>query len=375
MQGMAQLFLWTQKISDTSREEFASRFGFEAPETLLELHENLPEEFLDFLGYFRFDDIVAETRRPVSMMPGLVPFAEEGDGDTYCFYLPWKDALGQVPIGVWMHETNHFLPISHSMKSFLVWWVTKETLDGVGGEDWDEMRKILELLRGSCGMEDYTFLATAPHCAAAWHENVLQTDPAAPFSLSYLGASQFALHGIETSLQMLAEAEAALPGFGAPSLWQARLMAMAGKPTEAHRAYWRHLRTPMFCNGYHYWWHAGDLQIPETSEMEAIQFFRQAEIPPPREIMAKPKVLFLQDHDPHDYRDRLKLSLHLEQKKDYAGALVELENAFFIQGWDDAVAQELLERLLCIYPEQQRTREAEQCRRALARLRDGGMAP
>jgi hypothetical protein len=370
---MGQLFLWTNKISDTSREEFVARFGFEIPEPLLELHENLPEEFLDFLGYFRFDDIISESQRPPSMMPGLVPFAEEGDGDCYCFYLPWKDQNGHVPIGMWLHETNHFLPISNNMMTFLVWWITKETLDGMGGEDWDEMRKILELLRGSCGMDDYNFLVAPPNSAIAWHENLLQTDPQAPFSLTYLAASQYALHGVETSLEMLQMAEESMPGFGASTLWQARLLAMTGQLSAAHEAYWRHLRTPMFSNGYHYWWHSGDLQVPETSEMEAIQFFHQAEVKPPREIMRRAKVQFLQDHDPHDYRDRLKLSMLLEQQRDYKGALVELENAFFIQGWDDAVAQEILERLLCIYPEQQRLREAEQCRRALAKLRAGGM--
>ncbi len=366
---MGQLFLWTKKVDDTMRGEFEDRFGFQIPETMLELYENLPEEFYEFLGFFRVGEVISEEHRPSMMMPGLVPFGREQEGDMYCFYLPWRGVDGRVPIGIWMQETNHFLPITHSMKAFFVWWLGKELIDSVGSEDWDEIRKILELFQGSCGLDEFDLMTTPPSTALMWQNNVLAMDSEAVFPLVYSAMNQYAVHGFDMSFQYLETAARTLPMFGAPSLWTARLHAMRGQITQAHHAYFRHLRTPMFVNGYHYWWHAGDLQIPEMSEPEAVQFFDMAEVPPPAEIREHPKTQFLREADPGSYRARLKLAAELDARGDYAGALVEIENAFFLQAWDDDAAREMLERLLCIYPEHNRIREAEQCRRALARLR------
>lgn len=372
---MGQLFLWTQKIDETSREEFSTKFGFDIPETLLELHENLPEEFMEFLGFYPIEQITSEENRSPMMMPGLIPFGQESDGDSYCFYLPWNDDEGNVPIGIWLQETNHFLPISNRMSSFLMWWMIKTSLDSIGTDDWDEMRRILELFKGSCNLEEFDFSESPPQSTLLWHENLLEVDPRAVFSLNFIAANQFSIHGIDTSLDMLQKAEEIFPGFGASSIWQARLLAMGGQVSEAHQAYWRHLRSPMFCNGYHYWWHAGDLQIQETSELEAVHFFDSAEIPPPSYILDHPKVQMLRERDLGDYKMRLELAEILENSGDYTGALIELENAFFIQSWDDKVAQEILGALLSIYPEHNRIREAEQCRRALAKLRLKSASP
>ncbi len=372
---MAQLFLWTQKIDDSLRASFADRFGFAIPEPLLDLHENLPEEVLHFLRYFPMRDIVSEVQRPPQMMPGLVPFAEEGDGDMYCFYLPWKDRDGSIPIGIWLHETGHFLPISSHMQGFLLWWMGKELLDAVSSDDWDEMSKVVELFRSGSNLDEYDLMSSPPASPESWHEEIIRIDGNASFSLTYLAVSQFATHGFQQSQRMLADAEKVMPRFGAASLWQARMHAMRGRVNEAHKAYWRHLRTPMFANGYHYWWHAGDMKIPEVSELEAADFLEGAELPPPAEIANHPKMRFLRDSDPRDYQARLKLSRLLEQRGDVEGALVELENAFFLQSWDDNAAREMLERLLYIYPEHNRLREAEQCRRALARLNHKASSP
>jgi len=366
---MGQLFLWTQKIDDVRQEEFKGKFGFAVPETLLELHENFPEEFMDFLGFYSIDRIIDEDSRPTMMMPGLVPFGEESDGDRYCFYLPWKDETGRSAIGIWMQETNHFLPIAFQMKTFLMWWMTKVTLDSIGGEDWPEIHKILELFKNSCDLDEFDFLLTPPASLVSWHDNLLKFDPTTVFSLNFSAANQFAVQGFDASLNMLQDAEHILPGFGASKIWQARLLAMSGRTTEAHSAYWRHLNTPMFANGYHYWWHAGDLQIQETSELEAINFIRSAEIAAPDNILNSTKVKFLAEHDVADYESRMELFRLLEQEGNHKAALLELENAFFIQSWDDRAAREMLEMLLCIYPEHDRMREAEQCRRALVKLR------
>ncbi|RJO66407.1 MAG: hypothetical protein C4523_12425 [Myxococcales bacterium] len=365
---MAQLFLWTHKIDEALREEFQLRFGAPAPEALLDLHESLPGEFIRFLGFYPMEEVLSEERRPPFMMPGLVPFGEDRDGDYYCFYIPWRDGDGRVPYGVWMHETGHFLPFSYDMRAFLVWWLGRQVLDSLGGDDWPEMRRILELFQGAVGLEETDLILTPPASDLAWHSEILKIDPAGGFSLSLQALRTFAAQGFDATLAQFEAAERSMPTFGAASLWQARLLAMRGATRRAHEAYFRHLGGPMFANGYHYLWDAGDLMVPEVSEVEALEFIYNAETPPPDHLLAHPKIDFFREHDPANWKDRIAFAKLLEQRQLFAAALAEMENAFFLEGWNEAVAKELLETLLCIYPEQNRIREAEQCRMALAKL-------
>ena len=366
---MGQLFFWTKRVGEALQEEFSDRFGFDVPDPLLELHESLPEEFIRLFRFHSIERILEESKRPPMLMPGLVPFAEEGDGDLFCFYLPWADEYKQPPLGIWMNDTNHFLPIASHMQSFLAWWLIKETFDAATGDDFDEMRKMLDIFQNSCGLDELDLFTPPLNSDLDWHENILRIDSHALFSQVFSAIRQFAVKGYTTTLELLKTAESHLPRFGAPSLWQARFAAMNGKISMAHDAYWRHLRTPMFANGYHYLWHAGDLQIPEFSEPEALNFFLTAEIPPKREILEHPKIKFLKEENSKDYHKRLDLAYTLEEIGDFEGALVEIENAFFLEGWNDDAAEEVLERLLSTYPEHNRMREAEQCRRTLEILR------
>lgn len=366
---MGQLFLWQSKIDEAHRSLFLHRFGFDLPGPMEELFENLPEEFFHYLGFYSLPDIVSEERRPAMMMPGLIPFGETGEGDLFCLYLSPTSRTLQPMAGVWLHETNHFLPVASNLKGFFAWWLAKEILESTGDEEEKDLRRLLELFEDAADLASLDLFDHPPASALAWHQSVLSVDPEAAYSLAYLAVNQFAVQGIPGSMDILKRAEAAMPFFGAGSLWQARFHAMRGQIGAAHDAYFRHLRTPLFANGYHYLWHIGDLLVPEMSETEAIEFFDHAEIPPPSEIARHRKVRFLRETDPGDFRARLKLAEDLERAGDHDLALVERENAFFLQSWDDSAAREMLESLVCIYPEHNRLREAEQCRRALSRLR------
>lgn len=367
---MAQLFLWTRKIDEQLQERFQTQFGFEIPEPLLELHENLPSDFLFFYRFMSIEAIIEEEQRPAMMPVGLVPFAEDAEGDMYCFYPVHLDEFGRAPIGIWMNESNHFLPITHDMRAFLLWWIIKELIEISGHDDQDDLRKMLEFFQQSCGLDTFELSADAILEHLDWHTAILSIDDRAPLPLIFTATRQFQTHGWELSLKLLQEAKSIMPFFGAASLWEARFYAMQGKIKKAHEAYWKHLQTPLFINGYHYWWHIGDLQIPENSEIEALEFFENAEIPPPKEILTHPKVEFLRNRHGLDFRERFELARKLEKKGDYKAALLEMENAFFLFSWDNDMAEAMLERLLCIYPEHDRIREAEQCRRALRRLRE-----
>ncbi len=364
---MGQLFLWTNRVDDELRDRFLKRFGFEIPESLLELYENLPEEIHKFFGFISLEDIVEEEERSPRMMPGLVPFAKEENGDRFCFYRSLQEGE-PVSIGVWMHETNHFLPITDKMHLFMHWWISKETIDCFGDEDWPEIKKILEIVQASCGIEQFDVFSAPAFYPLSWHQEMNRLDPVNPFTLTFLSATQFALLGYDAAINNLRNSQKVMPHYGAPYIWEARLQAMRGNISEAHHAYWRHMSVPIFINGYHYWWQWGDLQIPELSEVESLSFMRQAEISPPAEILRKRKIEMLIDGDIEDYSQRMELSRKLLTEGDLNASLAEMSNALFLAAWDGSAMKKVLPNLAELYDRARRGCERDQCERATHKL-------
>ncbi len=356
------------------KEDFADRFGFEIPQPLLELYENLPEEIHKFFGFIPLEDIVEERERSPRMMPGLIPFAKEENGDRFCFYRPWNND-GTMPIGIWMQETNHFLPLTDQMRLFLHWWVSKETIDSFGDEDWPEIKKILEMIQTACGLEQFDVFSAPAFYPLSWHQEINRLDPFNPFTLTYLSSSQFSLLGLDTSINNLREVQKVMPQFGAPHLWEARLQAIKGKMTLAHEAYWRHLCTPMFFNGYHYWWHWGDLQISELSEQEAVRFLKNAETPAPKDILMRDKVQMLTEGKFDDHELRIELSQKLLKENHVEASLVEMCNALFLAAWDGSAMRKVLPNLADLYDRTERRYERDQCVRATDKLEKTSVIP
>ncbi len=372
---MGQLFLWTNRVDRQTLDGFRERYGFSVPEPLADIHENLPQEFIDYLHFFSLDEIVEESRRYLMMVPGLIPFAEDGEGDMYCFYRPWMDSYGAVPCGIWMNETNHFLPISNHFQGFLIWWIGKGLLDAFGEQDWEETVKILKLVQQSSHLEEFGVIEGPPQGPISWNEQLLRVDVDNAFSLTYSAIHGFARSGISNAIHDLKRAQAALPQFGAPYLWEARLQAMRGHIRKAHDAYFNHLTCPLFSNGFHYWTQCGDLQVPESSEREAFDFLYDADLKASDAILLHPRVDYLHTHDPDDYQARLELSEILWRQGNRAMALTELENAFFLESWNEDVAGDLLERLLDSYQRHDRPYEERQCGRLLKRAGAGSFFP
>ena len=89
--------------------------------------------------------------------------------------------------------------------------------------------------------------------------------------------------------------------------------------------------------------------IPEASEREALNFLLNADIPAPEEIRHHPRIELLTSGDPHNYRTRVELASIFMARGEPAQAMLELENAYFLESWNTDVAQELLPRMTEIY--------------------------
>jgi hypothetical protein len=50
------------------------------------------------------EDVIAFRADDMSMRPGLVPFAGDGSGDQYCWYLPWQGDAPEPPVVFWSHD-------------------------------------------------------------------------------------------------------------------------------------------------------------------------------------------------------------------------------------------------------------------------------
>ncbi len=346
---MGQLFLWVNRVEDFQVEAFKERFGFEVPRRLLDLYESLPTELIEYMGYFSLDEIVEETHRHQEMLPGLIPFAQEKSGDLFCFYPPWQAANGDVPCGVWMKETCHFLPLAGSFTTFVYWWFKKEMINNAADEDYDETLKMLDLMQSAVGLDDLGHEILPPDSSLGWHQDMAQIDPENVYSLCFLAIYQSGVIGLQRTLEDLRQARLLQPRFGASHFWEARFLAMQGRIHEAHQAYWRHLQCPQFINGFHSWYHLGDLMIPEASEREALTFLLNADIPAPEEIRHHPRTELLTSSDPHNYRTRLELASIFMARGEPAQAILELENAYFLESWNTEAAQEILPKMVEVY--------------------------
>ena len=50
---------------------------------------------------------------------GLLPFAEFGTGDFYCFNYKTLGSSGEPAVGIWNHETGDFLEVADSFNAFV----------------------------------------------------------------------------------------------------------------------------------------------------------------------------------------------------------------------------------------------------------------
>lgn len=77
------------------------------------------------LLYFRYKEWYTPIEG-AGMVDGMVPFAGDGAGDQYCWYVPWADVEGRVPIVYFDHEMWTIVGLAPDYESWLFRAVLEE---------------------------------------------------------------------------------------------------------------------------------------------------------------------------------------------------------------------------------------------------------
>lgn len=199
------------------------------------------------------------------MHPDLVPFAEDGFGNQFCFVHGSSEAMeGVQGVVYWMYETYRAVPIASSFDAFLKWVALTAGVSARRGDEVvDEQHVSGELLPmlteiglGVTAAE----LAVGPDVGqSSVHTAFLRMDRRAPGSLLSLARRQFdegrGIEAIETCRLALA----AFPDFAAARVLEARILLTDGDP-QACRALQSALRLPLV--------YGGDTTMPFMAEVQ-----------------------------------------------------------------------------------------------------------
>lgn len=196
---------------------------------------------------------VLTQRRWKGMHPDLVPFAEDGFGNLFCFV---HRAAGSVPshaIVYWMYETYRAVPIASSFDAFLRWMTLTAAVAARNNDpviDHEHVQQELLPLLTSIGLDiDNNALETGNDTGQpAVHKAFLQLDPHSPGSL--ICDARRLLHESRNfeALEAAHLALRAFPGFTAAQTFEASVLAADNDP-QAARALFKSLRMPMVYGG------------------------------------------------------------------------------------------------------------------------------
>lgn len=194
-------------------------------------------------------------RRWQGMHPDLMPFAEDGFGNQFCFFRSEQErSRSSRAIVYWMYETYRALPIASSFDGFLAWigltsYLAARRSDPIVDRHHFD-RELLPALSGVGVEHDYAAsLQSKDPTPAEIHKAFLTLDPAAPASLVAHGV-WLTDHdrGLE-ALDHCAEASFGFPEFAAARFQAARMLAASGDGVAEFDALIQTLQRPMLYSG------------------------------------------------------------------------------------------------------------------------------
>lgn len=168
------------------------------------------------------------------MHPELMPFAEDGFGNLFCFVRSERPSMrGDRGVVYWMYETYRAVPIASSFDAFLNWtaltsWVAARRGDPViDDEHFDnEILPVLDAVGIRPDVE--AGLETSDPDPLGVHHAVLRLDPEAPGARVAI-ANWLALHDRPLeALDMCAEALFAFPDFAGARAAASRILVDEG---------------------------------------------------------------------------------------------------------------------------------------------------
>lgn len=202
----------------------------------------------------RWEGVLTD-RRWQGMHPDLMPFAEDGFGNQFCFYRhPREGAVQSRPIVYWMYETYRAVPIASSFDGFLAWIGLTAFVAARHGDPVVDRAHIEDELRPALDAvgihHDYAEALEShdptPHEV---HKGLLKLDPESPAALLSI-AEWNGAHGRPLeALDCCAEATFSFPDFAAARYAAARVLNATGDGVAEFDALMQTLERPMLFGG------------------------------------------------------------------------------------------------------------------------------
>ena len=287
----------------------------------------------------RWSDALA-SRRWRGMHPDLVPFAEDGFGNRFCFYRSARDGCRvNRSIVYWMYETYRAVPVASGFAGFLAWLQLSAYVAARRGDPVIDRRHVDEEIAPlmdalGCALDVAAALDEPDPAPVDVHRAHLRVDPHAPgpaVSLAaYLGDHDAELE----ALDLCAEATFSFPEFAAARLVAGRLHQRAGDSAHAAEAYMQTLLRPLVYGGDPQM--NGFRRLPEVDATQVVE--RLLALPDvPDSVIDSPIWTMARRDDPRSPRAWLQLAGEYAMESDLETAVVMATNALYL-----GVASELL---------------------------------
>lgn len=198
---------------------------------------------------------VLTDRRWQGMHPDLMPFAEDGFGNQFCFYRrPREGAVRSLPIVYWMYETYRAVPIASSFDGFLAWIGLTGFVAARHGDpivDRTHLTKVLWPALDAVGIHHDYGAALESHDPTGQEvqKGYLQLDPESPAALLSMAQWESARGRPLEALDYCAEAAFSFPDFAASRYTAARILNAAGDGVAEFDALMQTLERPMLFGG------------------------------------------------------------------------------------------------------------------------------
>lgn len=328
-----------------------NRFRFEKFE--MKYGYFLPNEFKDFMKRFGGDtqfgscnfeytnNITNNLLRVHGKMDfHLLPFGIVGNGDYYCFYRYGED-IDDYFIGIWLHETNNFIILCKTFKSFIYRCALDDyfatTISNEKLEFEENVKFCEESLKRFYSICDiYGFDINKIKTIKTqidYHKVMIEFDPYAVQSLCYLG-KYYLDSNKNKAIKYLESVKKICDFYTAPYYILGKYYIEKGM-REGKEEITNGIKTSLVLTGFSYW-EEDFIDIPSDVHRNMIYYLKSIN------ISEKEIVL---DKDPYSVIFRLKIAQKLRKQSRHKEALREYSNALFCCD-DNTVCKDILREAL-----------------------------
>ncbi|MCB9532446.1 MAG: SMI1/KNR4 family protein [Myxococcales bacterium] len=266
------------------------------------------------------------------MHPDLMPFAEDGFGNQFCFYRSARDGCrANRSIVYWMYETYRAVPVASTFEGFLGWLQLMACVEARGGDPVVDRahvdRELMPLMNElGCAIDPDDVLDEPDPTPMALHRAHLRVDANA--AAPRVALASHASRGNELqALDLCAEATFSFPEFAGARAAAARILSRSGDTDALAEALFQTLQRPLVYGGDPFM--HGFRGVPEVDASWTAERLA-AHTNPPEHVLRSPLWTLVIQDDPLAARSWVQLALDFVQEEELEVAVTMATNALFL---------------------------------------------